>query len=210
MASQRKQFPFHDFEPKWQSQWLATRAFSAPNPGDPDFESREAEVLRPRHVSLSERRGTACRPHRGIHGHRYHRSLQADARASTSCTRWDGMPSACPRSNSPSRPVSIRASQRNAISLDFKQQLQSIGFSYDWAREFSTTDPDYFRWTQWIFLKLYNSWFNPVTRKAEPIATYAGEDADEVRLAYVAEMPVNWCPALGTVPCERRGRRRQE
>jgi leucyl-tRNA synthetase len=53
----------------------------------------------------------------------------------------------------------------------FKRQIQSLGFSYDWSRELATTDPDYFRWTQWIFLKLYNSWFNPETNKAEPIET---------------------------------------
>jgi leucyl-tRNA synthetase len=58
----------------------------------------------------------------------------------------------------------------------FKRQIKSLGFSYDWDREFSTTDPDYYMWTQWIFLKLY-----------------------EMGLAYMAEMPVNWCPALGTV-----------
>ena len=51
----------------------------------------------------------------------------------------------------------------------FKRQIQSLGFSYDWSRELATTDPDYFKWTQWIFLKLYNSWFNPDTNKAEPI-----------------------------------------
>ncbi|HEY9900267.1 MAG TPA: leucine--tRNA ligase [Pantanalinema sp.] len=59
---------------------------------------------------------------------------------------------------------------------NFKRQIKSLGFSYDWDREFSTTDPDYYRWTQWIFLQLYNK-----------------------GLAYVAEVPVNWCPALGTV-----------
>jgi len=58
----------------------------------------------------------------------------------------------------------------------FKRQMKRVGFSYDWDRELSTTDPDYYRWTQWIFLKLY-----------------------ERGLAYVAEVPVNWCPALGTV-----------
>ncbi len=58
----------------------------------------------------------------------------------------------------------------------FKKQIQSLGFSYDWDREFSTTDVDYYKWTQWIFTKLY-----------------------EKGLAYVAEVPVNWCPALGTV-----------
>ena len=58
----------------------------------------------------------------------------------------------------------------------FRRQMKRAGLSYDWDREFSTTDPDYYRWTQWIFLKLF-----------------------ERGLAYVAEVPVNWCPALGTV-----------
>lgn len=58
----------------------------------------------------------------------------------------------------------------------FRQQLKMLGFSYDWQREISTTDPEYYRWTQWIFLKLF-----------------------EKGLAYQAEVPVNWCPALGTV-----------
>ncbi len=59
---------------------------------------------------------------------------------------------------------------------NFRRQLKRIGFSYDWSREVDTTAPDYYRWTQWIFLKLY-----------------------ERGLAYMAEVPVNWCPALGTV-----------
>ncbi|HMU54593.1 MAG TPA: leucine--tRNA ligase [Nitrospira sp.] len=58
----------------------------------------------------------------------------------------------------------------------FKRQMKRIGLSYDWERELSTTDPDYYRWTQWIFLQLFKR-----------------------GLAYVAEVPVNWCPALGTV-----------
>ena len=59
---------------------------------------------------------------------------------------------------------------------NFRRQIRSLGFSYDWSREIDTTSPDYVRWTQWIFCKLY-----------------------ENDLAYLAEVPVNWCPALGTV-----------
>ena len=49
------------------------------------------------------------------------------------------------------------------------RQLERLGMSYDWDRSFATTDPDYYKWTQWIFLKLYNSWFDPASNKARPI-----------------------------------------
>jgi leucyl-tRNA synthetase len=94
----------------------------------------------------------------------------------------------------------------------FRRQEQMLGFSYDWDRELSTTDVGYFRWTQWIFLELFDTWFDHEQQKGRPIAELpipadvqaAGEDAvrkyrDSQRLAYQLEAPVNWCPALGTV-----------
>jgi leucyl-tRNA synthetase len=104
----------------------------------------------------------------------------------------------------PAEQYAIKTGQHPAVTTRhniglFKAQLQRIGFAYDWSREINTTDPHYYRWTQWIFLKLYNSWCNPATCKAEPVETYKGDDVDSVRLAYVSEALVNWCPALGTV-----------
>ena len=94
----------------------------------------------------------------------------------------------------------------------FRRQLKSLGFSYDWSRELATTDVEYVRWTQWIFLQIYDTWFDAEAQRGWPIAELPiptdvreqGEDAvrayqDEHRLAYQSEAPVNWCPALGTV-----------
>ena len=100
----------------------------------------------------------------------------------------------------------------------FRRQIKSLGFSYDWDREVDTTDPGYYKWTQWIFLKIFDTWYDPEfvwtdpqggngPGKGRPIAELpippgiADPDAyrDSKRLAYRALVPVNWCPALGTV-----------
>jgi leucyl-tRNA synthetase len=105
----------------------------------------------------------------------------------------------------------------------YRAQLRRLGLAYDNRRSLATTDIPYYRWTQWIFLQIFNSWFDAERRKARPIAELVQEYAegarptpdgrpwsalseverrrivDDHRLAYVSEAPVNWCPGLGTV-----------
>ena len=94
----------------------------------------------------------------------------------------------------------------------FVRQLKDLGFSYDWDRQVSTTDLDYVKWTQWIFLVLFDTWFDSEQQKGRPISelpipddvTSQGDHAvqeyrDRHRLAYESHAPVNWCPGLGTV-----------
>ena len=95
---------------------------------------------------------------------------------------------------------------------NFRRQIQSLGFSYDWDREVDTTDPSYYKWTQWIFLLLYDTWYDQAEKRGRPIAelpipptvTAEGDCAirqfvNAKRLAFQAEIPVNWCQFLGTV-----------
>ncbi|MAS39111.1 MAG: leucine--tRNA ligase [Flammeovirgaceae bacterium] len=91
----------------------------------------------------------------------------------------------------------------------FKEQLNQLGLSFDWDREVRTSDSKYYKWTQWIFLKLYNSYFNHKKNKTETIekleipnelsANEKIKYIDSKRLAYIDEVDVNWCEELGTV-----------
>ena len=105
----------------------------------------------------------------------------------------------------------------------YRQQLDRIGFSYDWDREVRTCDPEFYKWTQWAFLKMFDSWYDPQQNKARPIselvdrfATTGWEDVSpeqwkaasekeksdilmRYRIAYQGETSVNWCEGLGTV-----------
>ena len=97
----------------------------------------------------------------------------------------------------------------------YREQLDKIGFSFDWDREVRTCTPDYYKWTQWAFQKMYNSYFDEELQKAQPIekliekfkaeGTWPSDEKEqsellmEHRIAYLGETMVNWCPALGTV-----------
>lgn len=93
---------------------------------------------------------------------------------------------------------------------NFTRQLKFIGFNYDWSKAIRTSDSTYYKWTQWMFLMIYNSWYDHDLKKARHINELSipnelksqaeiDEYIDSKRMAFVAEMPVNWCDALGTV-----------
>jgi len=197
-SERRKPYPFDKIEPKWQAIWEERQPFHAPNPSEKGF-----DPAKPKFYVLD------MFPYpsgAGLHvGHpegytatdiiaRHKRMLGFNVLHPMG---WDAF-------GLPAEQYAVKSGQHPAVTTrenvaKFKSQLKRIGFSYDWQREINTTDPRYYKWTQWIFLEIYNSWFNPETKRSEPISTYRGADPDSVRLAYVAEVPVNWCPELGTV-----------
>lgn len=232
MASGRRQYPFDIIEPKWQGHWAEQQTFRAWNPGETvpsghPFACRHAQQKPedlPKYYILD------MFPYpsgAGLHvGHpegytatdilaRYRRARGFNVLHPMG---WDAF-------GLPAEQYAIKTGQHPRKTTEqniatFKRQIQSLGFSYDWSREVDTTDPGYFKWTQWIFLQLYNSWCNPATRKAEHIdqlpyppdlqpesKTAPGADLeakrrayrDSKRLAYVSEAPVWWCEQLGTV-----------
>jgi len=239
MASGRRQYPFHLIEPKWQRNWEEQETFRAWNPGEtvPAAHPFAERHSRAKPGDLPKFYILDMFPYpsgAGLHvGHpegytatdilaRYRRALGYNVLHPMG---WDAF-------GLPAEQYAIKTGQHPRKTTEqniatFKRQIKSLGFSYDWSREVDTTDPHYFKWTQWIFLQLYNSWFNPATNKAEPISTlpyppelHSGAGVtpassagvppadlerkrrayrDSKRLAYVAEAPVWWCEQLGTV-----------
>ena len=227
MSSSRRQYPFHLIEPKWQHVWGTQQAFRAFNPGEIIPEEHPFGV---RHHLSGKIALAETLPRKfyildmfpypsgaGLHvGHpegytatdilaRYRRAVGYNVLHPMG---WDAF-------GLPAEQYAVKTGQHprkttEANVANFTRQIKNLGFSYDWSREIATTDVEYFKWTQWIFLKLYNSWFNPETNKSESIETlkYPADVIapeaqrayrDARRLAYVSEAPVNWCPELGTV-----------
>ncbi|MEX2579141.1 MAG: class I tRNA ligase family protein [Verrucomicrobiales bacterium] len=203
MAQRRKQFPFDEFEPKWQSRWEENKTFSVPNPGAPGF-----DASKPKYYVLD------MFPYPSGSG--LHVGHPEGYTATDIITRYKRMkgfnvlhPMGWDAFGLPAEQHAIKTGEHPAVNTrnnvdNFRGQLKRLGFAYDWDREVNTTDPDYVRWTQWIFLKLYNSWFDEETGKARPVSELeekglGRDEIDEKRLAFVAETPVNWSPDLGTV-----------
>jgi leucyl-tRNA synthetase len=193
-------------EPKWQAYWEQNGTFVAPRlPGDGPklyaldmFPYPSGDGLHVGHPEGYTATDIVCRARR-MQGYAVVHPMGFDA---------FGLPA---------EEHAIKTGEHPRVQTEkniatFRRQLKSLGFSYDWSRELATTDVAYFRWTQWIFLQVYDTWFDHQQQRGRPIAELEipaevqslGEDfarrwVDERRLAYQTEAPVNWCPALGTV-----------
>ncbi len=203
MSDARKPFPFREFEPQWQQRWESEKTFRTPGPGDADF-----DPSKPKYYVLD------MFPYpsgAGLHvGH------PEGYTATDIIGRYKRMtghnvlhPMGYDSFGLPAEQYAIKTGQHPAITTaanieTFRRQLKSLGFAYDWDREIATTDPEYVRWTQWIFLQIYNSYFCEETNKAKPVSDleakgWTRDQIDDVRLAFVADTPVWWSPDLGTV-----------
>ncbi|MHC4963084.1 MAG: leucine--tRNA ligase, partial [Planctomycetota bacterium] len=201
------QYDFNGFEAKWQDHWLNNKTFKAPDGSDP------AAAGKPKYYVLD------MFPYpsgAGLHvGH------PEGYTASDIVSRYKRMrgfnvlhPMGWDAFGLPAEQYAVQTGTHPAVTTqknidNMRRQIQSLGFSYDWDREANTTDVHYVKWTQWIFLKMFNSFFDEDQQKARPIDQLpipdglTGEEKETYinrhRLAYESEAPVNWCPALGTV-----------
>ena len=236
-------YDFLGIEQKWQAYWQAHKTFAAPNPGDAGFDPAKPKMYvldmfpYPSGVGLH-----VGHPLGYIATDIYSRYKRQRGFAVLHPMGYDafGLPA---EQFAVEHGVHPRITTEQNIA-NMTRQLKRLGLSYDWDRSLATTDPDYYRWTQWIFLQMYNSWFDATQNRARPIAEFEqmleseqlyigpgdelidspgeGLDAiggtpigarkwheltesqrrqviDDKRLAFMDEIDVNWCPALGTV-----------
>ncbi|HEX8344299.1 MAG TPA: leucine--tRNA ligase [Actinoplanes sp.] len=216
-----------EIELRWQDHWAAEGTFNAPNPtgelADPNHPRAGAPKL---HVQDMFPFPSGA----GLHvGHPL-------GYIGTDCyTRYKRMagfnvlhPMGFDAFGLPTEQYAVQTGTHPKVTTEanierYRAQLRRLGLAYDERRSFATTDPEYYRWTQWIFLQMFNSWYDVDARRARPIEELieqfaAGEREtpdgrawvsldpvehrriiDGYRLAYVSEAPVNWCPGLGTV-----------
>ena len=212
-------------EARWQDRWEAEGTFNTPNPAGP-LGDAAAVAGRPKKFIMDMfpyPSGT------GLHmGHplgftatdMYARYMRMTGHNVLYTMGFDAF-------GLPAEQFAVQTGQHPAITTNqnianIRAQLRRLGLSHDLRRSISTTDPAYYRWTQWIFLQVFNSWFDPQQKKARRIHELVAEfetgartptsgswaalspadrarELDGWRLAYVSDAPVNWCPGLGTV-----------
>ena len=238
-------YDFNAIEDRWQHHWENARTFATPNPGESGFDDSKPKFYvldmfpYPSGVGLHVGHPLGyiatdiVARYKRMRGYNVLHPMGFDA---------FGLPA---EQYAVEHNVHPRITTEKNIA-NMVTQLKRLGMGYDWDRSLATTDPGYVKWTQWIFTRMYHSYFDPVADKAAPIATlieklegedyYIGTDGelivsgatesleplagigdpnihkwteldqgqrerllDEYRLAFMAEVEVNWCPGLGTV-----------
>ena len=215
----------NEIELRWQDRWAAERTFETANPAGPL--SAGFTPGRPKRYVLDM---FPYASGSGIHvGHPigyiatdvYARFLRMTGHHVLHAMGYDAF-------GLPAEQYALSTGQHPAVTTrqnvaTMRRQLRRLGMGYDPRRSIETTDPGFYRWTQWIFLRIFDSWVDERTGRARPVADLIAEYAagqrplqdgrtwasltsaqqraliDSRRLAYIAEEPVNWCPALGTV-----------
>ncbi|MEM9019515.1 MAG: leucine--tRNA ligase [Planctomycetota bacterium] len=238
-------YDFLAIEPRWQQHWDNARTFATPNPGGPEF-----DPAKPKYYVLD------MFPYPsgvGLHVGHPLGYIATDIVARYKKMRGFNVlhPMGFDAFGLPAEQYAVETGVHPRVTTEHNiknmvGQLKRLGMGYDWDRTLATTDPAYVRWTQWIFLQMYHSYFDPLEQKALPIREligklegedyYVGMDGelivsgdmenmealagignplvhkwheltpdqrvrllDEYRLAFMAEVEVNWCPGLGTV-----------
>ena len=199
-----------DIERRWQHYWESNKTFRTPDPGEPGTTDKPKTYILDMFPYPSGAGLHVGHPEGYTATDIVSRFRRMNGFHVLHPIGWDayGLPA---EQYAVEKNVHPRITTRANIDT-FRRQIKALGFSYDWDREVDTTDPSYFRWTQWIFLLIHDSWYDGALKKARPIAELPIPDAirtqgeaavrrhqDDHRLTYQAEVPVNWCPALGTV-----------
>jgi leucyl-tRNA synthetase len=217
----------NEIEPRWQDYWTGHGTFDAPNPTGPLADPSHPRSGAPKLYVMD------MFPYPSGEGLHVGHPLGYIA---TDCyTRYQRMagynvlhPMGFDAFGLPAEQYAVQTGTHPRVTTEanverYRGQLRRLGMAYDERRGFATTETEYYRWTQWIFLQIFNSWFDPERRAARPIAELIDEYAqgrratpdgrpwaeltgvqrrrlvDDHRLAYICEAPVNWCPGLGTV-----------
>ena len=180
-----------EIETRWQRRWLDSEAFRAPNPGEPGFDAAKPKFfcldmfpypsgagLHVGHPEGYTATDILCRFKR-MKGFSVLHPMGWDA---------FGLPA---EQYAIATGVHPAETTRKAID-NFRRQLRRFGFSYDWSREFATLDPAYYRWTQWIWLQAYRSWFDPAVDAARPISELEAALAKEDRKIETAAGARRW------------------
>ena len=216
-------YDHRSIEAKWQRRWAEQGTFRVANPGEPGFDPSRPKLYVLDMFPYPSGEGLHVgHPLGYIATDIYSRYQRMQGRNVLHPMGFDafGLPAEQYAVETGVHPR--LTTERNVAN--FTRQLRAFGLSYDWDRVLATTDPGYYRWTQWIFLRLFHSWFDPEQGKARPDRRPGGRPgaagaasptagpgpssepggaprptSNGRRLAYIDEVPVNWCPGLGTV-----------